>query len=660
MKHLLTTLMLGLSAAAIGCGPYFPSSYLASEAPRMPDFKYAYDLELLGRHFYPDAWAGELPESGGLSTPDATRNDFPAAAAALPAERKKEALDAYLAFDKACRAGDAPQFNAASLPPQLREFYLYSAGYAEMRKDPACLEPEAWKELLALPAETRKFRTTWVHYMLGNLAMKRSAGQAYKHYRELRLAKTAGFADSCGLAERSGRLNWLLADNPFDKLRYLAADRITPLWEKNFTRLAAEARKQDEERMLKDPLLREIALLVFDPLPILEKLPDDCRPLILERLAAGCYFQNRLDTCRALLPKLPEDSLVRLYLEARFAKREGNQKLAAEKLSKWLSSYRKQSTPAWKFPDAEKGTFYQTKDQIPNFPEEVQGVLGTVRVDQQDFLEALHAFMQSESWLDAAVVAEQLLPTDKLIEYCRNHAADPKNSSRQRLRYLLARRLMREYRVREASEFFPPEIRPIHDLYLAANLKANTLSLSKDERALALFQLGRILRRKGFELRATELEPDHFYMGGNHEELPTQKWRDGQYPVGEEWRFFDRPRGTELLNWSVPLPNLNRITRRFHYRRNAADFFARAGALAENPALRSASFWAAGFILKDRHPDEANGYFQMLCDNGDAPMAAEARKLNWLPPNPKLEKFILKEPLTSPVSQEDIMRTATP
>ena len=650
MKRLLFALLLGSSAAAIGCGPYFPPSYLASEAPRSPELKYEYDLELLGRHFHPDAWAFEPDRSGGVSTADATRNDFLAAAAALPEEELESALAAYLAFDRACRNGETPEFDAEALPGCAKEFYLYSAGYAEMKNDPACREPAAWKELLALPAGDRKYRTVWVHYMLGNLALKQSADAAYRHYRELRLAKQAGFIDSCALAERSGRNNWLLADNPFDQLRYLPDDRITPLWKKNFLRLANEAWKLDKERMLRDPLLREIALLVFDPLPILEKLPEEETPLVLERVAADCYFHNRLDRCRALLPHLPENSLVRLYLEARFAKREGNRKEAAEKLSLWLANCRKQAVPSWKFYSDEEAQIFPPQSAMPEFPAEVQGILGTIHVDREDFLEALHAFLQAESRVDAAVVAEQLLPADSLIEYCRNHATDPENETHRWLRHLLARRLMRENRVREAGEFFPPSLRALHKLYQETSIAANTLERSKNERALALFELGRILRQHGSELRATELEPDLFLLNGDYPGLPSANWREGQTAVDD----------SEKLLWNAELPNRNRISRRFHYRRIAADFVARAGALAEDPALRAAGFWAAGFVLADRHPDEADGYYRMLCDGSGSPLAEAARERHWLPPAPKLKALILKAPLEPQPALEEITAAAIP
>ena len=252
------------------------------------------------------------------------------------------------------------------------------------------------------------------------------------------------------------------------------------------------------------------------------------------------------------MPHLPENSLVRLYLEARFAKREGNRKEAAEKLSLWLANCRKQAVPSWKFYSDEEAQIFPPQSAMPEFPAEVQGILGTIHVDREDFLEALHAFLQAESRVDAAVVAEQLLPADNLIEYCRNHATDPENETHRWLRHLLARRLMRENRVREAGEFFPPSLRALHKLYQETSIAANTLERSKNERALALFELGRILMQKGFELRATELEPDLFCMDGNYPELPSANWREGQTAVD----------GSRKLHWNAELPNRNRMTRR--------------------------------------------------------------------------------------------------
>ena len=132
--------------------------------------------------------------------------------------------------------------------------------------------------------------------------------------------------------------------------------------------------------------------------------------------------------------------------------------------------------------------------------------------------------------------------------------------------------------------------------------------------------------------------------------MPSANWREGQTAVDD----------SEKLLWNAELPNRNRISRRFHYRRIAADFFARAGALAEDPALRAAGFWAAGFVLADRHPDEAYGYYRMLCDGSGSPLAEAARERHWLPPAPKLKALILKAPLEPQPALEEITAAAIP
>lgn len=661
MKNLLAALTFGLSAAAaLGCGPYFPESYLAFETPRTGDFDLACHIKALAEHFHPDMPIVPKPAKN-VSTAEGTRLDFLAAAAAagLPERECPVALERYLAF---CRQ-PSPEAVPSALPAKLREFYLYALGRNAVMTDPDDRCPEAWRELLSLPPELRHYRTTWVLYMLGNLQLNRAPEEAFRYYTRLREAAREGFADTIGLAWLSLRTN---EKTPGPQaLRYMVAavagGRTPDLWA--FRRIAGKAAKENAKEALADPVVREVLLATSaDPLPLLARLQPETKPLMAERLAARCYFDNRLDACRALLALCPENSLIRLYLEARLARREGDIPLAADKLSRWLRTYRAAGKTGLTFhPDEAKRLYAVDASAAGNsFPEEVNGVLGTILVEQQDFLEALHAFLAAGSWNDAAIVAEQLLPTDRLIEYCRNHASDPENARQARLRYLLARRLMREYRVEEAGAFFPEAMKPLYELYRTANRRANDPSLAEGERARALFQLGRLLRQRGFELRGTELEPDQFIVAGAHEELPSQNWRDGQFPLKTVgWYFSDLPRGPELINWSAPLPNLNRLARRFHYRRIAADFFARAGVLADDPALRAAAFWSAGYCLKDRHPDEANEYYLMLCDSGDAPMAAEARQLKWFPANPALERLVFKSPLEKEPGKEEIAEAAS-
>ncbi len=620
MKKLLFAFALGFGIAASACGPFFPPSYLAEEAPHEPELRLNYNLALIGKHFFPDCVKWQFPEGKGLSTAEGTKADF------LAAGHSEKELETYLKFDAACQKKTGT----------LNEFHRYLLGYEDMRNDPGSTFPAEWKKLLNLPPAQRKYRTAWVYYMLGNLALKSSADEAYRYYRLLREAVgEEGFTDSLNLARLSYRTNAEQARNPFDRLRYttvLAASGGT-VWNKGFLKTVEEAKALDIDRMRRDPVLREILLLTAkNPVEEIERIPDNRTLVATERVAARCYFANRLKECKTLLGYLPADSLMLHYLKARFFLREGESAKAAESLAQWLKLFEEKKNP-----DSAIGM------------QEVQGVLGTILVEQQDFLQALRAFQQAESWNDAAIVAEQLLSTDALKEYCDNHTRND-----DKLRYLLARRLMRDFRVAEAGNYFPANVKPLYELYHAASRRANDAGLSADERALSLFQLGRLLLRKGDELRGTELEPDNFIVRGQHEELPSQKWRDGQYPIGFDYsKMYDNPRVAGLRLWAVPLPDLNRITRRFHYRRNAADCFARAGVLATDKNLRSAAFWAAGNAILPRHPDEANEYFLFLSDTPDTPLGVEARKRNWFPPAPKLNDYIRKAPLEHTPAAED-------
>ena len=180
MKNLLAALTFGLSAAAaLGCGPYFPESYLAFETPRTGDFDLACHIKALAEHFHPDMPIVPKPAKN-VSTAEGTRLDFLAAAAAagLPERECPVALERYLAF---CRQ-PSPEAVPSALPAKLREFYRYALGRNAVMTDPDDRCPEAWRELLSLPPELRHYRTTWVLYMLGNLQLNRAPEEAFRYY----------------------------------------------------------------------------------------------------------------------------------------------------------------------------------------------------------------------------------------------------------------------------------------------------------------------------------------------------------------------------------------------------------------------------------------------------------------------------------------------
>ncbi len=593
--------MVGASA----CGPYFPVSYLAEDEPRIISLNLRYDLRLLVNQYYPEAMAGNFCKSDRMSTSEATSIDF--------GDNPYRAQ--YLEFDAACRNGVVPA-SIPEVPENLREFYLYSAGYAEMSGENEVYFPKYWKELLELPAKQRRYRTTWVYYMLGNLALKRDADEAFGYYQKLRKAVSDDdFADSTELAKRSYITNFQNVSDPEKRLKYHAIALANNDNVSSFG-LYKLARKIGKEIGEKNPFFLELYLMSGDDSwKVLDKIDKNTKIYVAERLAAVQYFGGNLEGCRKLLEFVPDDSLIKLYLEARFAKREGNTKVAAEKLARWLEIYRESDTVKFRtqYWFSEYGKDWD--DRTLSFKQEVKGVLGTILVEQSDFLEAFHAFMEAESWNDAAVVAEEYVKTKDLIEYCTNHT-----KADSPLRYLLARRLMRENKVAEAGAWFPEKMKGLYQLYVDLSVQANDPGKTPNERALALFEQGRLMFRKGMELRGTETYPDNFIMEGRYE-MPTDNWRKK----------------------STPERQTAEVGRRFHYRWIASDMFARAAMLAADPNLRSASLWAAGETIKPRAPKDADVYYKMLCDSVDAPLAAAARESHWFPPCPELGNLIRPE-----------------
>ncbi len=620
MKKLVVLWMILLTAAAWGCGPFFPVSYLTYDTPRMMDFNARYDIGLLVKQYYPDSSGFDFSKSGTMSTKEATEKDF--------GENSYQAQ--YLEFDAACRKGVMPD-SIPAVPENLREFYLYSAGFAEMTDKDDVYFPKYWKELLELPAEQRHYRTSWVYYMLGNLAVKRDADEAYGYYQKLRKAVSEdGFADSLGLGKRSYIVNFQDVTEPGKKLKYwaMAVANNDAVDFFGFGRLTREVCKGFSGNEWKDnPFFLELYLMNGGPPgPVLDSIAPASKIYIAERMAAIYYFCNDIDVCRKFLKFVPDDSLMKLYLEGRLAKRDGNIKLAAEKLAKWLEVYQKSDKTVfrpqgWLF-EYERGW---GEDVRTTFAQEVKGVLGTILVEQSDFLEAMHTFLEAGSWNDAAIVAEGYVKTADLIEYCTNHT-----KTGDRLRYLLARRLMREGKVTEAGQWFPEEAQELYQLYVDLSVRGNDPERKTEERALALFELGQLLFGRGLQLRGTETYPDNFIMGGVYQ-MPADNWRGKR---------------SDLFGAAEAAPRTSGQTaalRRFHYRWVASDMFARAALLAENPNLRSAALWAAGEVIKNRDPEGANKYYQMLCDSGEAPMAAAARKQHWFPPCAELSGLIRQE-----------------
>jgi hypothetical protein len=230
-------------------------------------------------------------------------------------------------------------------------------------------------------------------------------------------------------------------------------------------------------------------------------------------------------------------------------------------------------------------------------------------------------------WDDAAFIAERVLSTDELKAFVERQPV-PEGTPAEggdppivKLRYLLGRRLVREDRYIEASQYLKPPYDKVLAEYVKALQAGANEKLPKLERARAWFTAAWLARYDGMEIMGTEGAPDGFSMGGDFE-LPdlARQQESGFFQVS---KFDDngnekktkvpivlKPSKEELqrLSNSKPSPDL-----RFHYRVIAGALAIRAAGLLEDNTEELADVLnTAGLWVKDRDEKIGNRYYQML------------------------------------------------
>lgn len=685
---------LALSARpAAACAGDWPRCYFAGDIGELKQTELG-ALWLVGRHFFPD-WAGKAPRGNGIRSDEGHAMDFATAAARAGAadargdyERYRacaEEWEAAVRERKTWRTPFVPveEDERADWPAWAKQFYLYSLGRAQLLADATLSDPPAWEELLALPEEERKERTLWVLH--GKVLAAKGFAAADERLRAFRAACDRGeFTDTCGLEaailrqlllrDSSLGLRWMplvLAayggvsgeedwQTPLDVHRMLSvmgatryaaalADR-----ERDFlARLADEysvwrrAAWRNRAARLRgaladDPVGREILFVLdggLEGMPPLEA-PDLSTPLLsADRAAWRAFDRGDFGTAKALLAYAPADSLLRLFLEARFARMDGDTPRAAEKLRAWLAVFRERGGNEWCDFAILGDNCFDTFGDVTTRPWElyVAGTLGMVLVEQRDFAEALGVFVRdAQSWRDAAFVAERCLETGELasllpaLEESMAGTASAGEFAGD-LETLLARRLMRENRPGEAGAWFARAVeerrracegkeerwslRHAQDVLTLWQVRQKTAKRAHaetdpDKRAAAFVDLARIERSAGMELYATELEPDVRVFSCS---TPSSA-------VGVN--------GLDALraeNWRVveDLPS-----KRWHWRHRAAQTARRAAAMAGSEGVKAAALMlSGGFVFADgAAADEA---YRMLSDLPTHPAGAYAREKHW-------------------------------
>lgn len=490
-------------------------------------------------------------------------------------------------------------------PVEMRQEYnLYELGIKEITDNPKCSFPIAWKKLLALPTAKRRYRTVRTYYMLGNLAVRndKNYSAAYGYYQKLRQEVINGFPDNLGLSMDSIRAQvryfkgaWFCRALAIQARYGIFKDPLSS----ELKIFKASITPENKKEMLADPFLAEVLLLASP------SLVKDCNHkfLLADRLAMRAFQTGNFALTEQLLKQSPDYSLIKLYLQAKLSRRNGQYKTAAEYLKKWLELYNEKV--GYIPPEVKFSRHTSDGDMDYSWKQEIHGVLGLIAIERKDFQEALLGFACADSWHDAALIAEQYLSTEELKIFVKantNYNSIIPLHISKKLRHLLARRLLRENRFDEAIlDYFPNLYHEAVKEYLHCRKRAENLKLPIEIRAQNYFRCGQILLYYNIELLGYELAPDYKIVNGNFTLHPP----------------FQMTKNIQLS--------------RFHYRKTIADCFKNSAKLTQNADFRFMSYLIGGWVLKDLTPQDANYFYKAIVNMKNYPASQIFEKLRWFP-----------------------------
>jgi len=376
------------------------------------------------------------------------------------------------------------------------------------------------------------------------------------------------------------------------------------------------------------------------------------------RVAWALYSTGRFDRAERWLKLAPSDDARAEWLRGKFSLRAGKldeagRSLArAVKLSKSRDGWSPENSafvPRW-FDDEGLRSRAAQGRLLADF--------AVVFMATKNYARALDALVEGGYWEDAAYVAERVMTTKELTAYLKQTAPqwskrlrgywsgeevngriyqgplDPAKcfqsrsygydarfmfhrDAHDRLRYVLARRLAREWKFDAAREWMPAPWRPLFDYYVALHRARRSGKYSGETYAVIAWRQAWIHRHFGAELFGTESAPD----GGA---------RDWAFPMPDTGTTRAR-----LARWKkdgdlteiepVPPPSPDEIRRvasvkpladpqhRFHYRRTAARIaWKAAAALPTNHPMLAYIYNTAGLWIANRDPRAADKFYQAM------------------------------------------------
>jgi len=557
------------------CGPDFPPALLARRdavLATLPDGDFAAEVQRL------------VPRPPGTFA--VVENDGPGDEGAIPAG------------EKGVRAGGGAKERA-----------LYLRGARAFRAGGLGAAGRSFRAVLALsPPERRRF-STLAAFMLG-----RMGPDSGRWFAETRALATAGFEDPLGLAlaslgeEARRKLDpavWTPAGtsppsrDDAGAVRLYAAQAALGSGRAVSSLLLVARRLVDDparlDAALGDPVVERLITTYawargkdtsytedaprYPVIPLLERLAATPHLAGADRLAAAAWRAGRFDLAERFAGGSapdPADGAVALWVKSRLALRRGDRAAAERLLAEAEARTPPEETwdgPEWSYP-------LRVRHRL-------EGERAALALARDDRAAAFEHLLASGSWVDLAHVAERVLDTDALraavdrgVRPARSAGVgggpferggwDPADPAR-RLRDLLARRLAREGKLREAIPYYadPGSAALARDY---ADALESARSGNDLARAGALHRAARLARVHGMELMGTELAPDWSWLQGDYDPRAWDEERRKETPAALPPLLGEAER--RWVAGSAPRPDV-----RFHYRAVAADHAEAAAAL---------------------------------------------------------------------------------
>ena len=374
-----------------------------------------------------------------------------------------------------------------------------------------------------------------------------------------------------------------------------------------------------EEKEYRNPAaVRVIEAVLAQPAPA--PGPD------LDRLAALAYQGGRYEVAERLVAAT--DRPLGLWVRAKLELRSGNRAAAVRD---WTAAFTGTEQAGAATLDGESKT-------------RLRGELAVMRLGQGEYRDSLQLLfpVAGTYWGDVVYIAERVLTIDELKGFVDGLPPARETTPNQdesfwsssfepvsNLRALLARRLVREGRLREALAYFPPPVpgaapeerdgnRANTDEardYLAAVEAARPgwpfdWPWQRVSRAKALFDVAGMTRDQGMGLMGTEGPPDETALSGSF-----------AYGIGQSSPAGDAKSPSVLLGpdeasrfvASAPRPDT-----RFHYRGIAADRALAAADLLpqRSQAYAAALCWAARYATDSGDQSKTDAIYRRYVSTG--------------------------------------------